>query len=226
MYGKKTDNPPGPTSWRERIEDLDVLPGTDGASWKEAAWERLYPRLGQVPARRGAWTFAAACLALAAIASVLTGRPVPEATAPTSAASVSAPVLPDRAGVLHLAPSPATPVHPARAWVAPARIAPGVSGPGPLSHPAGADPALATLAPADSPATARTAFVPVRRELPVVHINELGLPAGDSGDYRYAGKHRAWFRLPLHLLYPAVGTPDPDGHTADNSNKINIPLQH
>lgn len=55
-------------SWRHRLEEPGALPGM-GLTDKEAAWDKLYERLGETPRRRALpwlWT-AAACLLLALI---------------------------------------------------------------------------------------------------------------------------------------------------------------
>ncbi|MBN9385720.1 MAG: hypothetical protein J0H74_33505 [Chitinophagaceae bacterium] len=62
-------------SWRHRLEEPGALPGA-GLTDKEAAWDKLYQRLGETPRRRPLpWLWAAAaCLLLALIPTALLFR--------------------------------------------------------------------------------------------------------------------------------------------------------
>jgi len=230
---KQTDS----FTWKSRLADLDSLP--EEPVDKNAAWEKLHSRLHQKPARtKAAWYWAAACLLLLMVLSFLIVKQSGNTTGPSIVQQKNAPAAPlhvtkvrqlvkEQPVVISIAPVIKVPLLPV------------AERPGHNNHTGKRKLLLQRLSiaggrqdiksvqvvvPADT-TVVLVAAAPVKKKLPVVHINELGKQEQENAKF---ATHTDRSSLRIKWLsqenYPATDLPP--ANTDRELLKIKIPLKN
>jgi hypothetical protein len=176
--------------WKNKLDDIDSLPG-DGIADKNAAWEKLHARLGGQPRRKIAiWYWAAASILLLVLIAVLVPRPATTELATNNSQLITpqkpanekpANELAETANLVTTVPKTTIPqqVHlQAQKMVTTVENEPinnVVANNTTAEIIVTVPPVLQLLPVADTPANI-LAMAPVKKKLKVVHINELGDP--------------------------------------------------
>ena len=217
---------------QERLDALEHMPG-ELPFVKEAAWEKLYPRLGERPPRRTAkWYPAVAALLLLAFLPLLLNKrsttiinnPVAHHTMPPPATHLKA-LVTGRSGTVPSKLPVQRTAGIARKTAGSATrkkiYAAGIIQPSMVIANGGF---TAVEAPViKTPDTSvQLAVVSSRKKLPVVHINELGKQEQENARFAAHSQHN-FFRLKLSDSQPGGALP---AATGQELLKTTIPLKN
>ncbi|MEO5685412.1 MAG: hypothetical protein ABIQ88_22385 [Chitinophagaceae bacterium] len=228
------------TNIGKRLQDLDSVPGEAGFN-KEAAWEKLHTRIGKQPANyKMAWYWAAASILLLLALPLLlkkTGKHKPGKELVQQKASPSLNIPPTNPGSNKLTVISATTntnkVVPPYTHVVKRRYngtanKKGLYKPFPLitfEPPATRIEIVAPVIKLSDKSFATAAIAPVKKKLPVVHINEMGKQEQENAQF---ASHREWPSFRKKILnndnYPGASLPA--GNSVQDVLTIKIPLKN